>query len=93
MSGAETMRPTAPDACDHCDTAPRCGCGIAYQPPTVPAPGPCQEQALADLLMEQLITGLRIKEASLVMDREARGRAVRLYEAERDRLMAMRTAD
>ena len=79
---APTMRPSAPDA-------PL----AAREVPTVPAPGPCQRAALVAALLRRDAVTAEIVRASRGLDDEALRLAVRAYEAERDRLRAMRTAD
>lgn len=80
---AATMRPSAPDA-----GAPR-----AAEVPTVPAPGPCQRAALVAALLRRDAVTAEIVRASRGLDDDGLRLAVQAYEAERDRLRAMRTAD
>lgn len=94
---APTQRPSAPDACGCSDDVyPRCGhdvgAPLAAEVPTVPAPGPCQERALAALLLDRVALERRIADATRGLDDAAIGRAVRAFEAERDRVFALRTA-
>jgi hypothetical protein len=96
VSGAETTRPAAP-AC-YCEGAGPCGAcrwGLApaAEVPTVPAPGPCQRAALVAALLRRDAVTAEIVRASRGLDDDALRLAVQAYEAERDRLRAMRTAD
>mgnify|MGYP000092966972 CR=1 FL=1 len=96
MTAPTTQRPTAP-ACD-CGAYPRCGHDLGAPPasrevPTVPAPGPCQRAALVAALLRRDAVTAEIVRASQGLDDEALRLAVQAYEAERDRLRAMRTAD